>query len=116
MRSRALLALLCIIGCRASSDEKRAPTRDTLLVYGAASLTAPLRAALDSFAQRTGAVVAEEHGASLELARRITELHRIPDAIALADQEVFPELLIPGATSWYAAFALVYCGVSLKLS
>jgi molybdate/tungstate transport system substrate-binding protein len=50
-------------------------------------------------------VVSEEHGASLELARRITDLHRIPDAVALADQEVFPELLIPGATSWYAAFA-----------
>jgi molybdate/tungstate transport system substrate-binding protein len=47
----------------------------------------------------------EEHGASLELARRITELHRTPDVIALADQEVFPELLIPGAMSWYAAFA-----------
>ena len=64
-----------------------------------------MRAALDSFSKRTGAVVMEEHGASLELARRITELHRIPDVIALADQEVFPELLIPGAMSWYAAFA-----------
>lgn len=64
-----------------------------------------MRAAMDSFARRTGAVVREEHGASLELARRITELHRVPDVIALADQEVFPELLMPGATSWYAAFA-----------
>lgn len=64
-----------------------------------------MRAALDTFARRTGAVVSEEHGASLELARRITELHRVPDVIALADQEVFPELLMPGATSWYAAFA-----------
>lgn len=75
------------------------------MVYGAASLAAPMRAALDTFARRTGAVVAEEHGASLELARRITELHRVPDVIALADQEVFPELLVPGVTSWYAAFA-----------
>ncbi|MEO5817785.1 MAG: extracellular solute-binding protein [Gemmatimonadaceae bacterium] len=79
--------------------------RDTVVVSAAASLAGPMRAALDTFVRRTGAVVSEEHGASLELARRITELHRIPDVLALADQEVFPELLMPRATSWYAAFA-----------
>jgi molybdate/tungstate transport system substrate-binding protein len=105
MRSRAVPVVLLLIGCSASRDARKASGRDTLVVYAAASLTAPMRAALDTFARRTGAVVSEEHGASLELARRITELHRIPDAIALADQEVFPELLMPGATSWYAAFA-----------
>jgi molybdate/tungstate transport system substrate-binding protein len=105
MRLRPFFALLFTIGCSASSDDKTPSARDTLLVYEAASLTGPMRAALDTFARRTGAVVAEEHGASLELARRITELHRIPDVIALADQEVFPEMLMPGATSWYAAFA-----------
>ena len=30
---------------------------------------------------------------------------RVPDVIALADQEVFPQLLVPRATSWYARFA-----------
>ena len=42
---------------------------------------APRRRALDSFARRTGAVVQQENGASLELARRITELGRVPDVI-----------------------------------
>ena len=62
---------------------------------------------MDSFAARSGGrtVVEEEHGASLELARRITELGRVPDVIALADHEVFPELLMPGELSWYATFA-----------
>jgi molybdate/tungstate transport system substrate-binding protein len=78
---------------------------DTLVVYEAASLAGPMRAALDTFARRTGAVVLEEHGASLELARRVTELHRIPDVIALADHEVFSEQLRPPVTWWYAAFA-----------
>jgi molybdate/tungstate transport system substrate-binding protein len=77
---------------------------DTLIVYEAASLAGPMRAVRDTFARRTGVVVLEEHGASLELARRITELHRIPDVIALADHEVFSEQLRP-ATVWYAAFA-----------
>ena len=97
----ACLALPSLMGCR-----KAAVTRaDTLLVFEAASLAAPMRAILDTFARRTGTVVLEEHGASLELARRITELHRVPDVIALADREVFPEVLMPSATTWYATFA-----------
>ncbi|MDB4885854.1 MAG: extracellular solute-binding protein family 1 [Gemmatimonadetes bacterium] len=82
-----------------------AGTRDTVTVFAAASLSAPLLAVRDSFARRTGAVVREEHGGSLELARRVTELHRVPDVIALADQEVFSELLVPRAARWYARFA-----------
>lgn len=99
---RATIAglLLLAAGC---ADRGVAP--DTLVVYEAASLAGPMRSILDTFARRTGAIVREEHGASLELARRVTELHRIPDVIALADHEVFPELLLPTSTSWYAAFA-----------
>lgn len=97
----ASLTLLLICACR----NDRTAASGTLVVFQAASLTAPTRQLLDSFARRSGAIVEEEHGGSLELARRITELHRIPDVIALADHEVFPELLMPGATSWYATFA-----------
>ena len=97
----ASLALCLFCACR----NERAAATGTLIVFEAASLTAPMRQLLDSFARHSGAIVLEEHGASLELARRVTELHRIPDVIALADQEVFPELLIPGATSWFATFA-----------
>ena len=60
---------------------------------------------LDSFAARTHAVIQRESGGSLEHARKITELHRIPDVIALADEEVFPQLLVPQYASWYAIFA-----------
>ena len=92
------------LGCSPSGDARPAPA-DTLVVFEAASLAVPMRAALDTFARRSGAVVNEEHGASLELARRVTELQRIPDVIALADYEVFPELLVPRATPWFATFA-----------
>lgn len=95
------------MACSGHPNRAGTPKADTLVVYEAASLAGPMRAALDTFVRRSEGpvVVLEEHGASLELARKITELHRTPDVIALADQEVFPQLLIPGATRWYAAFA-----------
>ena len=95
------IALISVVACGGAGDSKR----DTLVVFEAASLSGPMRSLLGTFARRTGATVLEEHGASLELARRITELHRVPDVVALADHEVFPELLIPSAASWYATFA-----------
>src|ERR1043166_7790267 len=78
---------------------------DTLVRFLAASVTKPLQPVLDSFAARTGTVIERESGASLEHARKITELHRIPDLVMLADAEVFPQLLMPKHASWYATFA-----------
>ncbi len=80
-------------------------TPGTLLVMNAASITRPVRAALDSFAARTATRYELEPGASLEVARRITELHRTPDVVLLADPEVFPQLLMPQYVRWYALFA-----------
>jgi molybdate/tungstate transport system substrate-binding protein len=105
---RALAALALLTASARSADAAPLGARasaDTVVVYAAASLAVPIRAALDTFARRTGTVVRQENGASLELARRITELHRVPDVIALADEEVFPRLLVPRAASWYARFA-----------
>ena len=67
-------------------------------------MTKPLTIVLDSFAARTGIHYQIEPGASLEIARRVTELGRRPDVIALADPEVFPKLLMPRYTTWYAVF------------
>lgn len=95
------IALALLTACAPPRDA--AP--DTLEVQTAASLSAPTRVLLDSFTRRTGTVVREEHGASLELVRRVTELHRVPDVIVLADHELFPDLLVPSAATWYAPFA-----------
>jgi molybdate/tungstate transport system substrate-binding protein len=78
---------------------------DTLVIFVAASLNRPIQPVLDSFAARTGTVIQRESGASLEHVRKITELHRIPDLLLLADAEVFPQLLLPKYASWYAEFA-----------
>src|SRR5690348_14753367 len=111
MRSPCTYAFLLALAGASCRDAKSAPrvahsgARDTVVVYLAASLTKPLQAALDSFAVRHDIAVERESGASLEHARKITELGRIPDLIALADVEVFPQLLMPTHVSWYAEFA-----------
>jgi molybdate/tungstate transport system substrate-binding protein len=71
----------------------------------AASITLPIRAALDSFRARTGSKFELEPGSSLEIARRFTELHRTADLVFLADPEVFPQLMMPTYVHWYALFA-----------
>ena len=105
MRPLGFALLFTSLACARPCEAAAVSRADTVVVFAAASLAVPIRAALDSFARRTGTVVQQENGASLELARRITELGRVPDVIALADQEVFPQLLVPRAASWYVRFA-----------
>jgi molybdate/tungstate transport system substrate-binding protein len=104
---RVPLILLGLAGCAAPSGERAAAAlaADPVVVFAAASLSGPLRAVRDTFARIHPAGTTEEHGGSLELARRATELERVPDVLALADQEVFTELLVPRTTRWFARFA-----------
>ena len=75
------------------------------MLFNAGSLARPLKAAADSFAAREGVTVQQEHAGSLETARKLTDLGKTPDVIALADAEVFRQLLVPVHTPWYAVFA-----------
>jgi molybdate/tungstate transport system substrate-binding protein len=104
MRPLGIVLLVASLACARPSDAE-VSRGDTVVVFTAASLATSVRVALDSFSRQTGAVVRQESGASIELARRITELRRVPDVIALADEEVFPQLLVPRAASWYVRFA-----------
>lgn len=100
----ALLGAVIVVGTMACGA---APDREarTLVVFNAGSLARPLRAALDTFAAREGVVVAQESAGSLETARKLTELRKIPDVIALADAEVFPRYLMPAHLDGYVEFA-----------
>ena len=97
VRSAALL--IAVAACAA--HEPSGP----MVVMNAASMTLPVRAALDSFKAETGIAYEQEPGASLEIARRLTDLHRGADVVLLADPDVFPQLLMPTYTRWYAIFA-----------
>ena len=97
-----VVALLLLL---AALPPRRLPAQ-TLTVYNAGSLGRPLREALTAFAaDRPGLALAQENAGSLESARKLTELGKIPDVIALADEAVFPALLVPRHVKWYAAFA-----------
>ncbi|MFI5233371.1 MAG: extracellular solute-binding protein [Gemmatimonadales bacterium] len=106
---RAAFVLTAFIGGASAFTSGGATTRPAtpgvLSVMNAASITRPVRALLDSFAAHTGARYELEPGASLEIARRITELHRTPDVVLLADPDVFPKLLMPAHATWYTLFA-----------
>ena len=101
----AIVAAACASGdTERSSDRGREPG-GTLVVYNAGSLARPIRSALDSFAAREGITIEQESAGSLETARKLTELRRPPDVIALADDEIFARILVPEQTGWYARFA-----------
>lgn len=91
-----------LLGCGGAD---RAPRDDALVVFNAGSLARPMRAALDTFAAREGVRAEQESAGSLESARKLTELGKVPDLIALADAEVFPGYLMPEHLDGYVEFA-----------
>ena len=100
-----LLAASSLAACDRPAGKGTASGEDTAVVFIAASLTNVIRPQLDSFASARGVTILTESGASMEHVRKITELHRIPDLILLADDDVFPEHLAPNYTTWWADFA-----------
>jgi molybdate/tungstate transport system substrate-binding protein len=100
----AALLLACATACAAACAPRDDAPRP-LSVWAAASLTRPVRAALDSFTARTGVATRLETQSSLELARRITELGETPDVLLLADRAVFPALLAPRHVDRWTLFA-----------
>ena len=96
-----LFALAATLG----ACERSKPADDAIIVFNAGSLARPLRAALDSFTAGTKIKIEQENAGSVETARKLTDLHRIPDLVGSADYQIFPKYLMPGQTSWYARFA-----------
>ena len=78
----------------------------SLVVFNAGSLGLPFRNLLQAFKKANpGVTTAQESSGSLEAARKLTELGKIPDVLAVADYSIIPKLLIPSQTDWYATFA-----------
>jgi molybdate/tungstate transport system substrate-binding protein len=104
MRSPSFCVLAALAASLSCGGERRTAA-GPLVVYNAGSLARPLRAALDSFARREGVRVEQESAGSLETARKLTELGKIPDLVALADAEVFPQYLAPEHVGSHVLFA-----------
>ena len=77
-----------------------------LVVYNAGSLAYPFHELLAEFARKHPEVRgAQESSGSLEAARKLTELGKRPDVLAVADYGVIAQLLMPTLASWYVGFA-----------
>jgi molybdate/tungstate transport system substrate-binding protein len=100
-RSIRALSCLLLLGLAACAGDDR----ERLVVYNAGSLARPLKAVLDTFARRENVRIEQESAGSLESARKLTELGKIPDVIALADADVFPGYLMPEQVERYVEFA-----------
>jgi molybdate/tungstate transport system substrate-binding protein len=97
-----LLAAWTLLVVPAAAQKLSGP----LVVYNAGSLARPFKELLDAFrAANPGVIPAQENSGSLEAARKLTELHKIPDVLAVADYNVIDDLLRPKYATWYASFA-----------
>lgn len=97
------MALSGSAGCGRSGE---ASSGASLELFTAGALALPLRAAADSFAAlRGGPPALLEAAGSLETVRKLTELQRTPDVVAVADADLLAELLVPRWTSWYVVIA-----------
>jgi len=85
----AVMILVMLAGCRGTQRGEQ----PSITVFNAGALALPIRQALDSFARARGLRANQESAGSLETARKITELARVPDVVALADTAIFSRLL-----------------------
>jgi molybdate/tungstate transport system substrate-binding protein len=76
-----------------------------LVVFNAGSLAKPFSELLAKFRETNPITSAQENSGSLEAARKITDLGKVPDVLGVADYGIIPKLLIPRHASWYATFA-----------
>jgi molybdate/tungstate transport system substrate-binding protein len=98
--------ILCLAGPISSPLAAQEPLRGPLVIFNAGSLAKPFSDLLKAFkARHPGVAPAQENSGSLEAARKLTDLGKIPDVIGVADYGVIPKLLIPKHASWYVTFA-----------
>jgi molybdate/tungstate transport system substrate-binding protein len=100
------LLIAAALGLCSSASSAQSPVTGPLVVFNAGSLARPFGDLLRAFKSRHPDVVpAQENSGSLEAARKLTDLGKIPDVIGVADYGVIAKLLLPKHASWYATFA-----------
>lgn len=103
---RLCVSIASCIFLASSPAQAQVSVEGPLLVFNAGSLAKPFNDLLQEFKRRHPEVqTAQENSGSLEAARKLTELGKIPDVIGVADYGVISKVLIPEHTSWYATFA-----------
>ena len=102
--------MLAVVALALCACADRAP-KPPITIFAAASLARPLRSLTDSFQRQQRVPALVEIGGSLEHARKVTDLGRIPDVIMLVDDDVMASL-VPGHLGWYVRFATNRLGIA----
>ena len=107
MRVRTLIVVgLCWVTAAFTPLAAQEQPAGALVVFNAGSLAKPFNDLLKAFEARHPKVApAQENSGSLEAARKLTDLGKIPDILGVADYGIIPKLLIPEHTDWYVTFA-----------
>ncbi|MEB3755466.1 MAG: tungstate ABC transporter substrate-binding protein WtpA [Desulfurococcales archaeon] len=106
---RALLAIIVILIIMASyiavSHYVGSKQNIELVVCNAGSLTIPLQKIADSYQKKTGIKILLEPSGSVDAVRKVTDLHKTCDIVAVADYRLIPMYMYPNYAKWYAEFA-----------
>ena len=94
------IALLTFASAIVHAQEPATP----LVVFNAGSLGPPFHDLLVEFAKGKSVVPAQENSPSIEAVRKLTELGKVPDVLAVADYSLLPTLVLPKYASWYVLF------------
>lgn len=103
---RRFLSVLSVISVLSVPPVRAQAPTGPLVVFNAGSLARPFNELLKEYQRRNpGVVPQQENSGSVEAARKLTELGKIPDVLGSADYQVIEQLLMPAYTTWYANFA-----------
>lgn len=98
-----VFALLLFISCKFNTPGEQGRE---VIVFHAGSLTLPMHEIADAFEkEHPGTRILLEAAGSRECARKITELNKPCDIIAVADYFVIESLLMPNYANWLVQFA-----------
>ncbi len=95
---------ILITGCNNPARQEK--ENNILAVFHAGSLSVPFKIMADQFEEENpGVKVRLEAAGSVTCVRKITDLNRSCDVLALADLELIDEMMIPDHASWAVQFA-----------
>lgn len=110
----SMIILLVFQGCHPVRTNKGEPVSDDgktalkgeLIIFHAGSLAVPFRELKSTFQElHPGVDIKMEAGGSVANARKVIDLERPCDIIAVSDYRVIDEMLIPGHATWNIKFA-----------
>ncbi len=77
----------------------------SITVLAAGSLAVPFQKIATKYQEKYGVKVNIETAGSIQTVKKVSELHRAVEVVAVADYHAIADYLVPNYTSWYIKFA-----------